>query len=138
MAGELTITASEVALVRKVEAFEAVAGEDLTAGQLVRYDGSTGKVVKAAASSAANLGYRIGIALKSVKSGRAITVLAKGIITLGTAPLSSVAWGAPIYASDTAGSIATSAGTVSKILGAVEAVWAVANGVPDKLLRIDL
>lgn len=137
MAGELTITATDVSLVRKIDVIEGVASVDLAAGELVRYDGSTGKLAKALATSAANLGYRIGIVIKSAKAGRAVTALAKGEIALGNA-LSAVAWGAPIYASDTAAQIATSAGTVSKIIGQVEAVWSTPNGVPDKILRVDL
>lgn len=136
MAGELTLTASAISLVRKEEAFEAVAGEALTAGQLVFVDGTTGKVLKTAATSAGALGYRRGIVLRSVAAGKAVTVLNKGLVSLGNA-LSAVAYGAPIYASDTAGAIATSVGTVTYMIGQVEAVWSTPT-VPDKLLRIDM
>lgn len=137
MAGELTITATDVALVRKIDVIEGVASVDLAAGECVRLDGTSGKLVKAEGDSAATLGYRLGIVIKSAKADRPVTALAKGLISLGNA-LSAVAFGAPLYVSDTAGSIATSAGTVSKIAGTVEPVWSTANGVPDKLLRVDL
>lgn len=132
----LTITANEVALVKEFETLTVPAGATITAGQICRIEISTGKAIPAYATTTGNLGNVLGVALRSVETGKSVTLVKRGIVDLGTAPLSGVAIESPIYVSDTSGTLADSAGTVSKVVGRVIAGWA--NTSFDKLLYIDM
>jgi len=46
------VTITKLRLVEAIEHFIGIAGTDLNAGDVVRFDGTTGKVVKAAADTA--------------------------------------------------------------------------------------
>ena len=108
----------------------------LTAGQFGRQNTSTGKVELGKATSQAE-GLGGGVALKSGTVGRTISILIQGTLNLGNA-LSAVAYGAPIYLSDTDGKLATAEGTKRKVLGYVVPGWGNPSGTPDKLLRLVL
>lgn len=73
--------------------------------------------------------------VESDRIGQAITVVRNGLLDIGNA-LSGVAFGAPIYISDTDGTLSDSAGdsTVDVIIGRVVPGWGSATA--DKLLRV--
>ena len=73
--------------------------------------------------------------LKSVAIGEAVTGL-KGpcVLDVGDA-LSGIAYGVSVFLSDTDGTLADAAGTVSTVVGKVVAGWA---GSAKKLLRLTL
>jgi hypothetical protein len=107
----------------------------VAAGQAVRPDATSGKWVLANAALAANIG-DLHIALSTVKAGEALTaVKSSSILDVGEA-LAALAFAAPVYLSDTAGTLADAAGTVSTVVGKVIPGWA--NTTPDKLLRVNI
>jgi hypothetical protein len=132
---DLSITASRVALVqspRPPRSFPA--GGTITAGDAV-YQDPAGKVQRGntGADATENI---IGIALRSVVSGETVTIAGPdALVDLGDA-LGSVAYGAAVYGSDTAGAIGTTAGSASVVMGRVESVFSQTSGTADKLLRI--
>jgi hypothetical protein len=114
----LTITASAVALVKEYETVTLPVGEAVTAGQIVRLDTSTGKLTKGNGTAAGEARI-IGVAVQSSKYvNDPITVVKRGLLDLGAA-LDGVTLDAVIYASDTDGTLADSAGTVSTKIGRV-------------------
>lgn len=130
----LTITADDVAMVHIIEQFTGPAGEAIDAGQYVRFNTTTGKIELGNASSAAEARGG-GLAVRSVSAGDTLTVLKKGIMELGAA-LDSLTYDDDVFLSNTDGTLADSAGTVSKIVGTVVPAWG--HTTADKLLRIDL
>jgi len=110
--------------------------ETVAVGNAVRLDVSTGKWTKANGSSAAEA--RIyGIVVDVDGAGSAVTVLRKGV--LDGFNLTSLAYDAAVYLSDTDGGLDTAAGTVSTVIGRVIPGTAVTTGTAlDKLLFIDL
>ena len=116
----ITVTAAQVAtlypLKAEIYAYEAAAA--ITAGQAV-YINANGKADLADASAAGTL-VTVGIALESVGAGAAVSVLKQGYVAGAT--LTGLAYGDPVYISDTAGGLDTAAGTVSKIAGRVAPV----------------
>jgi hypothetical protein len=80
----------------------------------------------------------IGIALKTVAAGEALTILMYG--ELDGIDLSALAYDAPVYMSDTDGRLSGDAGdsTVDVIIGRVVPAWATTLGTAaDKLLRVN-
>lgn len=128
------ISVSAARLVERIEAFTAIAGENLDAGQVVRF-AADGRVVRASADTAVNAA-AVGVAIASATPGRAVTVLRHGILDLGDA-LNGQAYGAQIYLSNTAGALDTAPGTVSVTVGQVIAQPA-SGGTIQKLLRVHL
>jgi hypothetical protein len=114
---DITCTAAQVAVVNphNAEIYDFIATEAITAGQPV-YQLTTGKVGVADANAAGKQQFR-GIALKSVGAGQAVSVLKKGMITgFGIGSLNR---DVAVYLSDTAGSLADGAGTMTVICGRV-------------------
>lgn len=103
----------------------APANVDISKGTVVRQDGTTGKWVKAAGTSAANAGNKRYIAIETVKAGQALTAVRGGLVDLGAAALDGVAIDAPIYLSDTPGELTAVAGesTATVIVGHVAAIY---------------
>lgn len=132
----ISITTSAVRVVKRADEHQhtAPAGEAFTAGQYVRQDPSTGKIVLGNATSAAEVGDGF-IAENSAAIGDPATCH-KGpvILDVGDA-LSALNYGASVYLSDTDGTLADVAGTVSTVVGKVIAGWA---GTAKKLLRLTL
>jgi len=120
MAGELTVTAAQVAAIYpdKAEIVDMIAAAALTAGQPV-YMTTTGTVGVADANGSGTTQFR-GIALKAAGAAGVVPVLKKGHCA-GFA-VSAVNCDSALYLSDTAGSIATSAGTLSVQVGRVAAL----------------
>jgi len=131
----LTITAADVHAAGLYEQMPSgPAAEAINAGQPVRLDTSTGYYTLANGSSTAEARV-IGIALVTARANEPVSVLRKGLLAVGSA-LSAKAYDAAVYLSDTDGTLADSAGTVSTVVGRV---WpAHGNTTADKLIYIDL
>jgi len=117
MAGELTVTAAQVAVIDplKAEIFTGIAGEAITAG-LPLYMAATGLLGIADANAAGFFQCR-GIALNAAGAGQAVDYIKRGRLAgMGTG---AVNCSVPIFVSDTVGRIATSAGSTSVCVGIV-------------------
>lgn len=115
---DLTVTAANVSLVDPLNALtdKMISAVAITAGQAV-YKDANGKADLADASAAGTAGAR-GIALESVAANEALTIVREGKVAGFT--LTSQAYDAPIFLSDTAGALADAAGTVSVAAGNVD------------------
>lgn len=131
----LDVTPANVAPAKFIEQSTAPAGEPIDAGELVRYNAS-GKLVLANGTGAATVTGPLGIALTGGTTNTAITVLHKGIIDFGEDVLDALAFAAPVYAGNVDGTLDTSAGSVSTVVGRVVPGWG--SLTADKLLRVDL
>jgi hypothetical protein len=116
-----------------VEQITGVAASAITAGSPVYID-TNGKF----AASDANVSTAdavFGIATRTVAAGEALTVVRRGLMD-GWSNLP--AYGAAVYASDTAGSLADAAGTASIVVGYVVPSFANHLGVAaDKALLVE-
>lgn len=109
------------------------AAVDITAGDPVQ-ENASGKWSIANGTTAA-LARNTYIATRTVKAGLSVTAVRKGL--MDGFNLSALAYNAPLFLSDT-GTIADTAGTVSTVLGYVEAGGAnPITAAHDKLLRVD-
>lgn len=134
---DLSITAADVRIVESPRQMRTrVAGATITAGMVLRTD-TAGKVVGADASAAGTADV-VGVAVAGAAANGAVSVAASGsLVNVGNA-LSALAYGAPVYLSDTGtntGVMADAAGTSSLIVGYVE--QSENASTPDKLLRIN-
>ena len=131
----ITVTAARVRPVLIIEQETKPAAEAITRGQYVRID-NAGKWALGNATTTGEVALGTGgIALKDVAAGEALTALRKGLVDIGDG-FTAMAFGAPVYLSDTDGGLDTAAGTVSTIVGYVDSAWAATSA--DKLLRVDL
>lgn len=139
----LTIAAADVALVvgdsiDGTETFTAPSEEALTAGQFARLNTTTGFQALGNATTSAEAGAgnpRRGLALNTVAVNETTTFIKKGLLNVGSA-LSALAYGAQVFLSDTDGTLADAAGTVSTVVGYVVPGYGAAT--PDKLLYVNL
>jgi hypothetical protein len=117
---DLVVTEAQVDVVfpEQAEVFTAICAEAITAGQSLFRD-TAGKVQLADANAAGEQQTRF-LALQSGAAGQAIAVLKKGHVYGFT--LTSQAFDAPIFQSDTVGVLADSAGTLAVPVGIVDAV----------------
>jgi hypothetical protein len=99
----------------QIVAYPAVAGAATTIGAACYYNASGNAALSDA--SAAGTAKFDGIVLEAVSSGYGITLLRCGI--MAGFDLSNLAYGAPVYLSDTAGALAETAGSVEVIVGYV-------------------
>lgn len=105
------------------EAFDYEAVRFHTDGQVTPANGTT--------STEANFaGFAV---IKAERVGRSVTVVAGGVLDVGDA-LDAMAFGAPVYLSDTDGQLDTAAGTVPVIVGRVRPLWS--GTVANKVLKI--
>ncbi len=113
------------------------ANEAITVGQYMRIN-TSGYWVLGNATDAANAGAGVNyIATRTVNAGFPLTGVRQGaVLWLGTA-LAGLAIGAPVYVSDTTGSLGDAAGTVSIVAGRVICVHENTAGLT-KLLRLDM
>lgn len=127
-------TANKVHVVESIEQLTLPAAEAIVAGAIVRID-TDGKFTNGnGTSTTENRIY--GVATKSVIAGQPVTAIAKGVLDGFT--LTSQAYDAILYASDTDGRIGDAAGTASKIIGRVIPGWAQTLGsAADKLIRVE-
>lgn len=130
---DITLTAAQIGIVnpREADVFLATAVEAITAGQPV-YRTTAGKVGVADANGAGKQQAR-GIALNAAAAGETVSVLREG--DLYGFVLSGLAYDAPVYLSDTAGSLADGQGTMKVIVGFVSNL----NDAPDftKVLHVN-
>jgi predicted RecA/RadA family phage recombinase len=130
----LTVTATAVKPVALYEQMpDGPAAEAINAGQPVRLDTTNGKYTLANGTTAAEARV-LGIALNTATAGQTVSVLRKGLIDLGGAI--TQAYDAPIYLSDSDGTLGDTAGTVSTVIGRVLPAWGATAA--DKLLFVDL
>lgn len=130
------VTANKVEIVESIEQMTLPTDEAVTAGQAVRLSTTTGKFTKAKGTDAAEA--RIyGVATKTVAAGEPLTAIRKGVMD-GFA-LSGLDYDAPVYLSDTDGTLADAAGTVSVEIGRVIPGTGTTLGTAfDKILFVDL
>lgn len=117
---DLTVTAAQVGAVfpDKALIFTAICAEAITAGQPLFVD-TNGKVQLADANAAGEQQVRY-LALEAGAAGQAISVLKEGHVYGFT--LTSQAYDAPIFLSDTVGALADAAGTLGVPVGIVVAL----------------
>lgn len=129
-AGNLHMASNDVA----VQQWTAKCGVDIAAGNLIRFDKTTGRWVKTAGTTQANADDWF-MAHSTKKAGDALTGI-RGCAVDGF-DLSSYSYGTPLYVSDTAGVVGDVAGTVSVVIGYVRPAYAQPRGVaPDKVLYL--
>lgn len=90
-----------------------IAGETIVGGAPVYIDGTTGKVYNADANASGKFD-PYGIAVRGVTAGNPVTVVRKG--TIGGFDFTSQNYGAPIYLSDTVGTLADTKSTTHGVL----------------------
>lgn len=136
MANLSLVTANELNIVESFIQMTLPAGEAIVAGQAVRLDVANGKFTLANGTVVAEA--RIyGVAVKTVAAGQAVTAIRKGV--LDGIDVSGMAYDAPIYLSDTDGTLANTAGTVSTVVGRVIPATSTTLGTGyDKIAFIDL
>jgi len=109
--------------------------EVVTAGKPVRVDATTGFYTPGNATTTTENALK-GIAVNTGDYANAtIGVMKRGILDIGNA-LSAVAYGATVFLSDTDGTLADTAGTVSTIVGYV--IPGFGSTTPDKLLLVNV
>lgn len=129
---DLTIT--ECTIVEEIRSFESPAGEAITAGQYVRHNTSSGKAELGNASSAGEVGVLGGIATGTgASAGQTVHVVVEGVLDVGASALDSLTFDDIVYLSNTDGTFADAAGTVSTTVATVVAGWAYGS-TADKLL----
>lgn len=135
MANIAVASAGRIRIVESIIQDTKIALEAIVAGAPVRKDTATGKFTNANATTAAEA--RVwGIAKESVAAGMPVTAIRLGVLDGYT--LTSQAYDAAIYLSDTDGRLADAAGTVSAPVGRVIAGTATTLGTAyDKLLFVD-
>lgn len=117
---DLTSVPASVALVdpEQAEVYSLIAGVAISAGDPV-YLTAAGKAAIADANATAPAPQFKGIALETVGAGQAVGVLKRGRVTAAGLGAGSLAYGAIVYLSDTAGKLADAAGTTSVKAGQV-------------------
>ena len=131
---DIAVSAEGVRLthVQNSERFDGLAGEAITAGQLV-YLATTGKFMVADANVAGKQQAR-GIALTSAGTGRpGFTYLKRGPVAGFTTNMP--AYDALVYLSDTAGAVGTTVGTMTVPVGRVMQIPD--GGTPTKVIYFD-
>lgn len=133
----LTIAAADVAPIRHspIDGPSFPTLEACNAGQYVRLDASTGKWALGNATTTTEVGKGGGIAIRTVPAGGSLTVIRRGLVDVGSA-LASLNYGALVYLSDTDGTLADAAGTVSTVVGYVHPGFA--ESPASKLLMVTL
>lgn len=134
MANIALTTAGRIEVVESECQMTLPAAEAITAGEAVRID-TSGKFTGAnGTTTTENRIY--GIATRAAAAGTAVTAVRRGVLDGFNF---SQAYDAIIYLSDTDGTLADSAGTVSTIVGRVIPAWGQNVGTAaDKLLFVDL
>jgi len=116
------------------------AGAALPAGATVRFD-ANGKAVTASAGAAGTADiYGINVTRGVNQANITCQVVRRGKVMLydasGANVLAGLAYGAPVYASDTAGRLSNAAGTVSVVIGRVVPIWS--TNPPEKALELSV
>ena len=116
---DLTITKCDQ--VQVIQQFTGPAVEAIVEGQRCRFDATTGQIALGNGTNAteAKAG---GIAVHAAAIGETVTIINQGLVDVGEA-LAALNFGALVYVSDTDGTFADTAGTVSVAAGMVIPVW---------------
>lgn len=122
---------SDVRIVSFIDKFDAPSSE-VFGFEAVRYH-TDGTVTPANGTTAPEANFQGVATIASDRIGQAITVVRDGLLDVGEA-LAALAYGDPIYLSDTDGTLGTTAGTVSVIVARVVPGWG--GLTSDKLLRV--
>lgn len=130
---DITVTAANVAAMypAHAEIYDRVAAVAVTAGQVL-YLNSSGKVDLYDSNGSGTLQPE-GIALNAAGAGQGVSVLKRGFVDGFS--ISSLAYNAALYGSNTAGALADAAGASSVILGRVKAV---SDSSVTKALYVDM
>ena len=111
------------------------AAEAIVAGAPIRLDPANGRWTNANGTVTAELASHI--AMHDAAAGQALTGVRR--CTLDGYVLDALAYGAPVYLSNTDGRLGDTAGTVSTVIGRVVPGFATTLGTPaDKLLDVQL
>jgi hypothetical protein len=122
---------SDVRIIEWVDKFDAPSNE-VFGFEAVRL-ASDGTVTPANGTTATEANFQGIATIESDRVGKAITVVRDGLLDVGNA-LADMTIGDPVYLSDTDGTLATTAGTVSTIVGRV--VPGHGSLTADRLLRV--
>lgn len=130
------VTAGKIHVVESETQMTLPFAEAVALGQAVRLDTTLGKWTLSKGTSAPEA--RIwGVLVSKDPAGAVGTAVRKGVVD-GYA-LTALAYDAAVYLSDTDGTLADAAGTVSTVVGRVIPATATTTGTAyDKLLQIDL
>lgn len=113
-----------------------IASANITAGAPCYIVGASGKVAHSDANQTP-LDVVWGISTKTVLAGEAVTLVRRG--EMSGWDLTALAYGAPVYLSDTVGRLADAAGGTNVTVGHVVPVFATTLGTaPDKAVLIEL
>ena len=114
---DIALTAAKIGAVdpMKAEIYSFVAAEAITKGQIVYI--TTSGTAGVADANASGKQQAVGVALNGVGAGQAVDVLVQGPVYGFT--LTSQAYGAALYLSDTVGALADAAGTMTVPCGRV-------------------
>lgn len=136
MAAVSLVTAGVLNIVASDRQHTAPFAESCNVGQCVRFDATTGKWTKANATDATE--NRIyGILVSKDEAGAAGTAVQQGVID--GFDLTTLNFGAPLFLSDTDGTVADVAGTTTVVIGRVMPGFSTTLGtVADKLFQIDI
>jgi hypothetical protein len=133
---DLTIDPLTVRPIEVIEQITLPSNAVCDRGEPVYLNTTTGKLERGNAGAAGTADI-VGVAMtKTTPAGMPSTVIRKGTVHLGAA-LDALAFGATVYLSNTTGKLADAAGTVSVVIGKVVPIFARADGLADKALRID-
>lgn len=135
----LSITAANVAAVSTpgglYEAVTGPAAEAISAGQYCRLNVTSGTIELGNGTTAVEARSG-GVAISTANAANVtITMLRKGYIDVGNA-LSSLAYDADVYLSNTDGTLSSSAGTVSLVVATVVPSYGATTA--EKMLRVNL
>lgn len=138
MANLALVTANKLEIVESIEQMTLPTAETVHPGQAARLDTSSGKYTKANGTTAPEARiYGIATGGKANVANEPVTAIRKGVVD--GYDLSALAYDAPVYLSDTDGTLADAAGTVSVVVGRVIPGFGITLGTAaDKLLFIDL
>ncbi len=124
------LTITKCRQVEVIQQFTGPAVEAIAVGQRCRFDATTGKIALGNGTTAAEA-RRGGIACHAAAIGEAVTIINQGTVDVGEA-LAALDFGALVYVSDTDGTFADAAGTVSVTAGQVIPLWG--SPTADKVL----
>lgn len=125
------LTIERILIVEWVDKFDAPSNE-VFGFEAVRFH-TDGTVTPANGTTTTEANFQGIATIESDRIGKAITVVRDGLLDVGEA-LAGLAPGAAIYLSDTDGTLGTTAGTTSVIVGRVEPGWG--GSTADLLLRV--
>lgn len=128
---DLTITRCRP--VEVIDQFTGPLAEAVAEGQYVRFNVTTGMVELGNGTNAAE-SRGGGLAISGGVARQTITAVRQGVLDVGNA-LSALTYDDDVFLSDTDGTLADAAGTVSKIVCTVVSGYAATT--PDKLLRVN-